>query len=486
MKKQLQIKLIKGMALAMLSAPLLFTSCDKTQEFEISEVPFTVDASSTSITVGENIVYTDKSTNVSTREWSFGGGDITSSAAVSETVTYQDTGKFETSLKVDFTDGSSEDRMFFVSISPEVNADFFAKQTTVVFGSSVEFQNLTMHLNAANNRREGSLTADEELETWLWEFEGGIPATSTETNPVILYPETGEYKVKLTANRNYPKNTDVIERSAYIKVVDVAVISPEVTKVCNFGSDIRIEYIEPLSDVSEDDIPNFEVLLDGEASEIMSIEVNADKREELVITLVNPITEGQTVVVNYSPGNVGAESGSILAPIEGLNIENSVKTLFLGNMSFEDGALDEFPPDWGTWNPTQAINNNEKYKITDETAMNGTNSVKVSYDGSMDQWIFDNKSPANVIPGEMYQISYWAKASQDGVQHEVRTIESGWAAQNQFGFQALTTEWQQFVFTFEANDAGSQNRVIWTAVQASDQVFDIFLDDFRMYFLGCE
>ena len=42
---------------------------------------------------------------------------------------------------------------------------------------------------------------------WLWHFEGGTPATSTEQNPVVRYSRPGRYRVTLTTSRGTMSHT---------------------------------------------------------------------------------------------------------------------------------------------------------------------------------------------------------------------------------------------------------------------------------------
>ncbi len=44
-------------------------------------------------------------------------------------------------------------------------------------------------------------------DTWLWTFEGGFPASSTEQNPIVVYPQEGTYAVSLTVSNTYGSNT---------------------------------------------------------------------------------------------------------------------------------------------------------------------------------------------------------------------------------------------------------------------------------------
>ena len=80
-------------------------------------------------------------------------------------------------------------------------ADFMASEVVVAVGETVDFTDLTT----------GSPTE------WSWEFEGGIPATSTDQNPsAILYDTEGIYQVSLIAGDG--TNTDTEIKTYYIIV----------------------------------------------------------------------------------------------------------------------------------------------------------------------------------------------------------------------------------------------------------------------------
>lgn len=57
---------------------------------------------------------------------------------------------------------------------------------------------------------EGSVTS------WHWEFEGGEPATSTEQNPTVTYPQAGTYGVTLTVGDG--TSTSTVTRQGYVNV----------------------------------------------------------------------------------------------------------------------------------------------------------------------------------------------------------------------------------------------------------------------------
>jgi bacillolysin len=53
---------------------------------------------------------------------------------------------------------------------------------------------------------------------WNWLFPGGIPSSSVEQNPIVVYYDNGEYQVSLTAKNSYGQN--VSTKTSYIKVGD--------------------------------------------------------------------------------------------------------------------------------------------------------------------------------------------------------------------------------------------------------------------------
>ena len=74
-------------------------------------------------------------------------------------------------------------------------AEFCSSDTTIMLYTYVEFTDLS-----ENNPTE-----------WEWTFEGGIPETSTEQNPEIMYELEGEYNVSLTVTNEAGSNTIVKE-----------------------------------------------------------------------------------------------------------------------------------------------------------------------------------------------------------------------------------------------------------------------------------
>ena len=71
---------------------------------------------------------------------------------------------------------------FGLSTSAPLLANFVASKVQVCKNEAITFTDYSA----------GNITS------WSWSFPGGVPATSTEQNPIVSYPETGSYDVSLT------------------------------------------------------------------------------------------------------------------------------------------------------------------------------------------------------------------------------------------------------------------------------------------------
>lgn len=89
-------------------------------------------------------------------------------------------------------------------------ADFSANATHVYEGDTVYFTNLS----------SGYPT------TYLWQFEGGIPGSSTLKNPYVIYPDPGLYAVTLQVTNPNGSNTKTIQN--YIEVDEGVGLAPTI------------------------------------------------------------------------------------------------------------------------------------------------------------------------------------------------------------------------------------------------------------------
>lgn len=68
------------------------------------------------------------------------------------------------------------------------------------------------------------------VSSWYWMFEGGVPATSTQQNPVVQYPQAGKFDVKLIVTTN--GTTDTIVKQDYITVISSYSMSNTTVTTC--------------------------------------------------------------------------------------------------------------------------------------------------------------------------------------------------------------------------------------------------------------
>lgn len=93
----------------------------------------------------------------------------------------------------------------------DLNVDFNASTTAINNNQTVTFTNGTSG---------GYLHVPE---TYMWEFPGATPATSTDKNPTVTYNQCGAHDVKLVVNRG--GQIDSVSKTAYIQVGPIANIS---------------------------------------------------------------------------------------------------------------------------------------------------------------------------------------------------------------------------------------------------------------------
>jgi uncharacterized protein (TIGR02145 family) len=168
-------------------------------------------ASSTSITAGQSVTFTDKSNpnsyDIDHWTWTFEGGTPATSTERNPTVVYAVAGVYDVTLKVSSTAGNATSfKDNFITVTdlpnPGPTAQFTASVTELYEGDTVNF----------TDQSTASPTS------WLWTFEGGTPATSTVQNPTgIVYANPGAYDVTLVATNANGSNT--LLKSEYILVL---------------------------------------------------------------------------------------------------------------------------------------------------------------------------------------------------------------------------------------------------------------------------
>ncbi len=128
-----------------------------------------------------------------------------------------------------------------LACSAAIRADFGLAQETdtlVVAGTSVQFAAAPEGVRATE---------------WRWEFEAGVPATSTQENPVVTYPRPGTYSVKLTVSNGSTSDTKVKEDFVHVTVSNLAVYPNPASDYLHVEQPARIlvRHVELLNSVGK-------------------------------------------------------------------------------------------------------------------------------------------------------------------------------------------------------------------------------------------
>lgn len=115
--------------------------------------------------------------------------------------------------------------------------EFIADFTTTTKGQAINFSDLTT----------------KNPSSWLWTFESGTPASSTEKNPKVIFSENGAYDVTLIVQNDL--GIDTIIKYDYIHIQD-----PEVLPIADFAFDKDTIFINDsvqFSNLSSDNSANY-------------------------------------------------------------------------------------------------------------------------------------------------------------------------------------------------------------------------------------
>ncbi len=437
----------------------------------LKEITLKPTANNLLINKGETITYTDSSKYVSSRQWTFEGGDIATSDQEIVDVTYNSDGIFNTSIEIVDTDGEIKDHNFNVEVYPLVTSDFSASSNAVLYGSEIQFTNLSQ--NTAS-KWEDAQAAD----SYFWEFEGGVPETSTAENPVVTYPNTGTFAVKLTVHRESPSHDAVTIKNNFITIVDAKVISPITTRLAGLGSNIRLTYEVP---VSAPDATSYTVTVDGVATAVSSVEVDATDPNTLILNLATPVVDNQVITLSFDD-TFFAPSGELFGPLVSFPITNTVVNLLASkNPGFEEDGPGGFPSvGWGNWANSWG-NNPQDYAVIDTDKHSGNHSLQITLDGIKDAYILNTGGYVPVEEGT-YRLSVWMKGSVDGINLDFRSISAGWAHAS-LGTGVITTSWTKFSFDFSTVGDTALERNYWQVLRPLEEAAGtiVLMDDVSLY-----
>ncbi|SNS46918.1 Por secretion system C-terminal sorting domain-containing protein [Ekhidna lutea] len=205
--------------------------------------------------IGDTVQFTDQSTGDPERwEWEFEGGNPGTSEVQNPSVVYEELGSYYVRLEIFQGNLQARDTQAdFIQVverPDSLEVDFTQDKTEITVGDSISFSDLSV---------------GEPVE-WNWEFPGGEPATSTDQNPVITYPEPGTYSVTLSISDT--TTTQSITKEDLVFVKDTILIADFVadTTVIVIGQSVQF------TDRSSGVVTSFEWHFEGGTPETSTLE----------------------------------------------------------------------------------------------------------------------------------------------------------------------------------------------------------------------
>ncbi|WP_422091811.1 PKD domain-containing protein [Tenacibaculum ovolyticum] len=168
---------------------LTITACYKETSIFI-EAAFKTSFVNEDESVPVQISIQNKTEGADTYQWIFEGAEVTSSTDKNPgNVTYTKAGTYKIVLKATNVDGEE---------------DVFEKEVTVVEGIDIQFSTEIIESNYPPVAINVTNTTVGNQLTYLWKFEGGIPASSTEKIPVnVIFEAPGEHRIELAVSNGF-------------------------------------------------------------------------------------------------------------------------------------------------------------------------------------------------------------------------------------------------------------------------------------------
>lgn len=168
---------------------LFLVSCNEEQEWtEIYEFAYKMGADD--VSVGAEILFTDLSLGVKSREWYFQDATPATSVKAEQKIIFNSRGVKKCSLTVVYTDGKIESEEFEVDVKQILSGKINVEKMTPMECLYLNEENIFEIADFA-----GAPTSVE------WTFEGGTPATSTELSPRVTWTRGDTYTVTLSMTR---------------------------------------------------------------------------------------------------------------------------------------------------------------------------------------------------------------------------------------------------------------------------------------------
>ncbi len=305
------------------------------------------------------VSFTDLSTNNPTSwQWSFPGGNPSSSTQQNPTVVYNNPGTYNVTLTTSNSAGSdTQQSNNYITVADNVqipDANFTANVTSGNGPLTVSFTDLSTN-NPTN---------------WQWSFPGGNPSSSTQQNPTVVYNNPGTYTVSLTSSNNAGANIET--KDAFI-TVSTATVAPQAffgSNVTSGQTPLSVQFIDQSTNlptnwnwVFEGGNPNTStlqnpfVVYNQPGTYSVTLQVSNSAGNDM-ITQQGYITVN---AANLAPvANFSSDKISGAAPMQVQFTDISLNSPTAWSWFFEGGS----PSTSSLQNPSVAYNNPGNYTVT--------------------------------------------------------------------------------------------------------------------------
>lgn len=206
MNKKLTIYRIMTLLIAVTSV----VACEENESTnQLFEKPvFGAMSTSTDILYEQNITFTDTSTQVYARQWSFPGANPASSTDSVVTVSYPSGGDYEATLVVTHIDNQQYQKKFFVSVEgPTVQTfGFYSEAPNVSFGQALTFEpNNGFNISTTTTDKfEGEKSIEFKFKKEdTWGVQGSLKPAEVDKVDISEYAG-GTYKVAIKTSCDLP------------------------------------------------------------------------------------------------------------------------------------------------------------------------------------------------------------------------------------------------------------------------------------------
>lgn len=190
-----------------------------------------IGVTTTTIIRGSSISFTDLSKNiVKNRKWTINGGQLVKGSWSDSIIQVRFNTKGQFTVKL--------------LVSNEAGADSLVKSNLVIVNPPAPYTEFTADKNFIQTG--GTVKFDEisteDIVSRSWEFEGGVPATSTQPSVTVTYPNPGSYSVKLTSTNVSGSNTKL--KMLYVTVSPVLGVAKidDLADLTVFPNDVTDEF----------------------------------------------------------------------------------------------------------------------------------------------------------------------------------------------------------------------------------------------------